>query len=83
LLGGRRTGGPRALPGRTTVEKRIPGKARAASWSRIRLKQLSLDVVEADIKGFFDNIRWEWLERMLEQRIADGALLKSCFRLEK
>jgi RNA-directed DNA polymerase len=32
-------------------------------------------VVEADIKGFFDNIRWEWLERMLEQRIADGAIL--------
>ena len=32
-------------------------------------------VVEADIKGFFDHIRWEWLERMLEQRIADGAFL--------
>lgn len=32
-------------------------------------------VVEADIKGFFDNIQWEWLERMLEQRIADGAFL--------
>src|SRR6266705_1849658 len=32
-------------------------------------------VVEADIKGFFDNIQWEWLERMLEQRIADGAIL--------
>ncbi len=32
-------------------------------------------VVEADIKGFFDNIRWEWLERMLEQRINDGAFL--------
>ena len=32
-------------------------------------------VHEADIKGFFDNIRWEWLERMLEQRIADGAFL--------
>ena len=32
-------------------------------------------VVEADIKGFFDNIQWEWLVRMLEQRIADGALL--------
>ena len=30
-------------------------------------------VVEADIKGFFDNLRWEWLEQMLEQRIADGA----------
>jgi group II intron reverse transcriptase/maturase len=33
-------------------------------------------VVEADIKGFFDNIRWDWMERMLEQRIKDGALLK-------
>jgi RNA-directed DNA polymerase len=32
-------------------------------------------VVEADIKGFFENIRWEWLERMLEQRIKDGAFL--------
>jgi hypothetical protein len=31
-------------------------------------------VYEADIKGFFENIRWDWLERMLEQRIADGAL---------
>ena len=33
-------------------------------------------VVEADIKGFFEHIQWEWLERMLEQRIADGAILK-------
>ncbi len=32
-------------------------------------------VVEADIKGFFDNIQWEWLERMLERRIADGAFM--------
>jgi group II intron reverse transcriptase/maturase len=32
-------------------------------------------VVEADIKGFFDNLRWEGLERMLEQRIVDGAFL--------
>jgi group II intron reverse transcriptase/maturase len=32
-------------------------------------------VVEADIKGFFDNIRWDWLERMLEERINDGAFL--------
>ena len=32
-------------------------------------------VVEADIKGFFDNIQWEWLERMLEQRIQDEAFL--------
>jgi group II intron reverse transcriptase/maturase len=33
-------------------------------------------VVEADIKGFFDNIQWEWLERMLAHRIQDGALLR-------
>jgi RNA-directed DNA polymerase len=32
-------------------------------------------VVEADIKGFFDNIQWDWLERMLEERIDDGALV--------
>src|SRR5262249_14537807 len=31
-------------------------------------------LVEADIKGYFDNIRWEWLERMLAERINDGAL---------
>ena len=33
-------------------------------------------VTEADIKGFFENIRWDWLERMLRQRIDDGAILK-------
>jgi group II intron reverse transcriptase/maturase len=32
-------------------------------------------VVEADIKGFFDHIQWDWLLKMLEQRIDDGALL--------
>jgi group II intron reverse transcriptase/maturase len=33
-------------------------------------------VTEADIKGFFDNIRWDRLERMLGQRIGDGAFLR-------
>lgn len=32
-------------------------------------------ITEADIKGFFDHIRWDWLERMLKERIQDGALL--------
>jgi RNA-directed DNA polymerase len=32
-------------------------------------------VYEADVKGFFENIRWDGLERMLNQRIADGAIL--------
>lgn len=32
-------------------------------------------VFEADIRGFFEHIRWDWLERMLALRIQDGALL--------
>jgi group II intron reverse transcriptase/maturase len=32
-------------------------------------------IVEADIKGFFDNINHEWLIRMLEQRINDRAFI--------
>lgn len=32
-------------------------------------------VVEADIKGFFDNIDHDWLLKMLALRIQDGALL--------
>lgn len=32
-------------------------------------------VVEADIKGYFENIQQSWLVKMLEHRIADGALL--------
>ncbi len=33
-------------------------------------------VVEADIRGFFDNLQHEWLVRMLEERIEDGAFLR-------
>lgn len=33
-------------------------------------------VVEADIRGFFDNISHEWLLRMLAERIDDRALLR-------
>jgi group II intron reverse transcriptase/maturase len=32
-------------------------------------------VVEADIRGFFDNISHEWMMKMLEERIDDRALL--------
>ena len=32
-------------------------------------------IVEADIKGFFDNLDHEWLMKMLEQRVDDQALL--------
>lgn len=33
-------------------------------------------VVEADIKGFFDNINHEWMVKMLEQRIHDRAFVR-------
>ncbi len=32
-------------------------------------------VVEADIKGFFDNINHDWIVRMLEERIKDRAFI--------
>lgn len=32
-------------------------------------------VVEADIKGFFDNLNHDWLMQMLEQKVADKAFL--------
>jgi retron-type reverse transcriptase len=34
-------------------------------------------IADADIAGFFDNIVHEWMERMLEQRIADRAFIRS------
>jgi group II intron reverse transcriptase/maturase len=33
-------------------------------------------VVEADIRGFFDNISHDWMMRMLKERVADAALLR-------
>jgi group II intron reverse transcriptase/maturase len=33
-------------------------------------------VVEADIQGFFDNIQHDWLIRMWQERLEDGALLR-------
>jgi RNA-directed DNA polymerase len=33
-------------------------------------------IVEADIKGFFDHVDHDWLERMLNQRIADRSFVR-------
>jgi len=33
-------------------------------------------VVEADIKGFFENVDHDWLERMLRQRVDDTAFIR-------
>jgi RNA-directed DNA polymerase len=40
-------------------------------------------IVEADIKGFYDNVEHDWLMRMLEQRIADQRILRMIKRFLK
>jgi len=40
-------------------------------------------VVDADVKGFFDNVDHEWMMRFLEQRIADKRLLRIVKRFLK
>lgn len=48
----------------------------------IQLKKVSY-VVEADIKGFFDHVNHEWLEKMLEVRIGDERVLRLVARMLK
>ena len=53
-----------------------PGSAGAVDQLTVKLQFGSYRyVVEADIKGFFDNISHEWLMRMLAERIDDQAIL--------
>ena len=33
-------------------------------------------VLDADIRGFFDNLSHEWLEKFVEHRIADRRILR-------
>lgn len=40
-------------------------------------------VVEADIKGFYDHVNQEWLEKMLEVRIGDPRVLRLIKRMLK
>jgi RNA-directed DNA polymerase len=40
-------------------------------------------IVEADIKGFFDNVNQEWLIKFLEHRIADKRILRMVKRFLK
>lgn len=53
------------------------GALDAVDWLTIKLQFGRYNaVVEADIKGFFDNINHDWMIRMLEERIEDGAFLR-------
>jgi group II intron reverse transcriptase/maturase len=52
------------------------GALDAVDWLTIKLQFGRYQyVVEADIKGFFDNIDHDWMMRMLAERIDDRALL--------
>jgi len=53
------------------------GALDAVDWLTIKLQFGRYNyVVEADIKGFFDNINHAWMIQMLEERIEDGAFLR-------
>jgi group II intron reverse transcriptase/maturase len=40
-------------------------------------------IVEADIKGFFDHVNWEWLLKFLKHRISDKRVLRLVVRMLK
>ncbi len=48
----------------------------------IETKQVNY-IVEADIKGFFDNVNHDWMMKFLEHRIADNNLLRIIRRFLK
>jgi RNA-directed DNA polymerase len=53
------------------------GALDAVDWLTVKLQFGRYNfVVEADIKGFFDNIDHDWMMRMLEECIEDGAFLR-------
>lgn len=55
--------------------KRGPREASRALAGRLYCGRIGW-VVEADIRGFFDNISHQWMLRMLAERIEDGAFLQ-------
>jgi RNA-directed DNA polymerase len=54
--------------------KRSPREASRVLADRLHRGRIGW-IVEADIRGFFDNISHAWMVRMLGERIADGAFL--------
>lgn len=55
-----------------------PGKSTRHAIGELRhnLSKYCTWVVEADIRGFFDNIDHDWMMRMLEERVNDKAFLR-------
>ena len=54
---------------------RSPHHALDALWVGIMRKKVNW-IVDADIRGFFDNLSHEWLMKFIEHRIADPRILR-------
>ena len=50
---------------------------------KILMKHPINHVIDADIKGFFDNVNHDWLLRCLKERISDNSLLRYIVRFLK
>jgi group II intron reverse transcriptase/maturase len=50
---------------------------------KIIMKSPVNHIIDADIKGFFDNVEHDWLMRCVEQRISDESLLRLLKRFLK
>jgi len=55
--------------------RRSPHRALDALYVGITKRKVNW-IIDADIRGFFDNIRHEWLMKFLEHRIADRRMLR-------
>lgn len=61
---------------------RSPHQCLDALGCTIQQKRVSF-IVEADIKGFFDNVNHSWMVKFLEHRIADRRVIRLIIRMLK
>src|SRR6267142_1373093 len=62
----------RSLPREPTFRKLMDGNA---LWVGIMRKKVNW-ILDADIRGFFDNLSHEWVGKFIEHRIADRRILR-------
>jgi len=62
--------------------RRSPHHCIDALGRTIQQKRVN-DIVEADIRGFFDRVNHEWLLKFLQQRIGDARILRLVSRMLK
>lgn len=55
--------------------RRSPHQALDALWVGIMRKQVNW-ILDADVRGFFDNLSHEWMVRFIEHRVADRRILR-------